>query len=1428
MRREYNQKMGEKAKDHGLAKYGATLTGAKLHLKSMRLEAELCIERLIDAKEADEIAKKLGEDLPMCSVMLHAHFADGSKADAKDDFYAVLRRSWEHFSPLMGAVLNYSEWDDEENGLITVRIPKQLYHSAKSYNGAAALEEFIQEMYDVRIEILLKGDENIAFTLPELREEPTAPKKDITADIPPWEEAAPRTERRSFKKPSEPRGIKPTVPPENIIMGRVFGVPITKMCDVTEESETVCVQGSIISMDVRERKNGGFIVQCFVTDRSNTLPIKLFPSADKKGIIDRLSETKDQGGWITVHGKYQRDEFSGTYCVFPDSIYKCDPITRKDKAERKRVELHLHTKMSAMDGFIDAADAVKTAAKWGHKAVAITDHGVVQAFPAAVSAADKLKKKGVDIKVIMGVEGYLLPDCAWAKCDDEFAAVELTYCNGALCAISAVRFNGASESEFHTLVSMSVPVNEEFCDETGINAEDMENAPLLKDAVTSLIEFIGDARIVIWNRDSYGELYKEAKKRGVDMPQYAAAAMDLTRYNCRHPLDDTSTIEGCMAAMGISRASLKPMDGARALKAQFTEIVARYREANRARIPLFDCAPHERVKGKRSTYHIIIIAKNIVGLKNLYKLVSYAHLEYLRGVPRIPRSLLDFYRDGLIIGSACEAGELFRAILENKSEEEIESIAREYDYLEIQPIGNNAFLTREGIVKDDEGLRELNRKIVRLGERLNIPVAATGDAHFMEPEDSIFRAIVMSAREFKDAEQQAPLYLRTTDDMLEEFSYLGEEKAQQVVIDVPNMIADMCESMKPFLSEKSTYAPKFPGANEELTGMCERRAREIYGDVLPDVVQARLDKELKSIIGNDYASLYLSAQRLVSKSLSDGYLVGSRGSVGSSFVATMAGITEVNPLQPHYVCPNCKHSEFDVDLDKYACGVDMPDKLCPVCGTKLNKLGYTIPFEVFLGFKGDKTPDIDLNFSGDYQPHAHAYTEVMYGKGHAFRAGTISGLKDKTVYGYVKGYCEQYDAFFTRAETERLVAGCAGVKRTTGQHPGGIVIVPEGYEIFDFTPIQYPADKSEKNTVTTHFDFHAMDDRLVKLDILGHDDPTALRMLQDITGIDPKGLPLDDPETMKIFSSAEPLNVTLEELNCDVGSIAIPEFGTSFVRQMLMDTRPTTMEELVRIAGLSHGTGVWLGNAQDLVLGKVATLSQVVCTRDDIMNYLISINMDPSKAFKIMESVRKGRGLTEEMEENMREVNTPEWFFSSCKKIGYMFPRAHAAAYVMMAFRIAWYKVHRPEAFYAVYFTVRADAFDVSMALGGEEKVLRNIKAIRDKGNKAEQKEQDLLVILEVVYEMNRRGIKLLNVDIYKSDATHFLIEDGALRPPFSAVAGVGVTAAESIGAADRNVPFNSIEDFRTRTKANSGVVDKLRELGCFDGLAESNQVSFF
>ncbi len=1226
---------------------------------------------------------------------------------------------------------------------------------------------------------------------------------------------------------------KKRVAQKDVLFGEPVSTKPVSMALVNEESGTVTVRGEIISTEVRTRKTGGYILVFYITDRSNTLPVKLFPSEQEKGIIARLEEVKEADDWVVVHGRYARDEFSGMYCVFADSIYRADAERREDTAERKRVELHLHTKMSAMDGFIDAKKAVENAARWGHSAVAITDHGVVQAFPAAVSAANKLKKEGKDIKVLLGVEGYLLPDCTLIPMEGDFCALAAVASPGvrsdnlfALCALR--RGADGKEERFFTLVNAGAAMPEDAA-LAGVTPAMLESAPTAHEALVSLAVFIGDARIVVHDAKTLLSLYRKAEALSIEFPRACVAADRLAHELCREkPVLAPETPEDCLTAMGIVPASPSLADATDALMKLFFACAERMKAQGIARLPLWDCVPAEKVKGKRSTYHIIFIAKNPVGLKHLYKLVSYSHLEHLRGVPQVPRSLLLFHREGLIVGSACEAGEVFRAVLEDAPHDKLTSIAREYDYLEVQPTGNNEFLVRGDVVKDTEGLRDLNRRIVALGEELGIPVVATGDAHFMDPEDALFRAIVMSAREFKDAEQQAPLYFHTTDDMLGEFSYLGEEKAMEVVVDNPNKIADSCERMMPFLSEKGTYAPEFPNASEELKSIAMARAHEIYGEELPSVVAARLKKELDSIIGNGYASLYLSAQKLVKKSNSDGYLVGSRGSVGSSFVATMAGITEVNPLQPHYVCPACRHSDFDVDLGKYTCGIDMPDAVCPKCGAKYEKLGYTIPFEAFLGFKGDKTPDIDLNFSGEYQPVAHKYVEEMFGDGHAFRAGTISGLKDKTVYGYIKGYCEQRETAFTRAETERLVHGCEGVKRTTGQHPGGIIIVPDGYEIFDFTPIQYPADKSDKNTITTHFDFHAMDDRLVKLDILGHDDPTAMRMFKEITGIDPRNIPQDDPDTMRIFSSIEPLGTTLDALECDVGSLGVPEFGTPFVRKLLMDTRPTSMDELVRISGLSHGTDVWLGNAQDMVLGGVATLSQVICTREDIMTTLMAMGGEASISFKTMENVRKGRGLTPEMEENLKKLNAPEWFVNSLRKIQYLFPRAHAAAYVTMSFRTAYYKVHHPLAFYSVYLSARADAFDVEAASGGEERVLKNIKAIKDKGNRAEQKEMDLLTILEIVYEMNRRGIELLPIDLYKSDATRFLIEGKALRPPFNAIAGVGTAAAEGIGAAKAEGPFASVEDFRARTKANSAVVEKLRALGCFGEMPEANQITLF
>ena len=992
--------------------------------------------------------------------------------------------------------------------------------------------------------------------------------------------------------------------------------------------------------------------------------------------------------------------------------------------------------------------------------------------------------------------------------------------------IAACRF---TENEIldamDVLVDTGALLPQPLAEETGLTMEMLHAGVPMAEALGTLAQFAGDSVKVLHDAQQLKALYEYGLRFNMELNSNLVSTGMLSHYLHREVKEPT--LFAMCKKDGILCGG-RAKDRAEATARLMHNLLRTLDGKGVATLPLSNAIPPEKVKGKRGNYHIILLAKNPEGLKNLYRLVSYAHMEYLKKVPQIPRSLLSVYREGLIVGSACEAGELFRALISGAEEERLMQVAQMYDYYEIQPIANNAFLVRNGTVADDDGLRELNRRIVELGERMGKPVVATGDVHFLEPDHAIFRSIIMHARGFEDAEEQAPLYFKTTDEMLEEFSYLGAEKAREVVVENPGRIADSCENLKPFLSEKSTYAPTFPGANEELRDMALVRAHEIYGDTLPEVVQKRLDKELNSIIGNGYASLYLMAQRLVQKSLSDGYLVGSRGSVGSSLVAHLAGITEVNALQPHYVCPSCRHSDFDVDRSKYACGVDMPDKDCPVCGTKYKKLGYEIPFEVFLGFKGDKTPDIDLNFSGEYQSVAHKFTETMFGEGHAFRAGTISGVKDKTVYGYVKAYCEDNGIQITKDEMDRLVSNCAGVKKTTGQHPGGIVIVPEENDIMEFTPIQYPADRSEGNTITTHFDFHAMDDRLVKLDILGHDDPTALRMLQDITGLDPRAIPLDDPETMKLFSSSEPLGVSLPELDCDVGSIAIPEFGTTFVRQILTDTRPTTMEELVRISGISHGTDVWLGNAQDLILSGTASLSEVICTRDDIMNYLILRGGDPSMSFKTMENVRKGKGVTEEMEAHMASIATPKWFVDSCKKIKYMFPRAHAAAYVMMAFRVAYYKVHMPLAFYTVYFTVRADAFDIAAAEGVADKVLKNIKDLKKKGNDMDNKEADLLTILEVVYEMNKRGIELLPIDLYKSEAREFKIEDGKIRPPFSSIAGVGATAAEGIAQAAREGAYSSKEDFRRRSGANSAVVKALEELGCMEGIPETDQLCLF
>ena len=1220
------------------------------------------------------------------------------------------------------------------------------------------------------------------------------------------------------------------------------GTPIHELFD---GMGLTVISGHILSGEMKEgwagrnsgaqgQKHVSYRIQFTFTDDTDSIYcVFSFPEENRaQRFYDLISPYFGTDQEFLIKGVCKMPKFSKEILFYPNDINLTDKEKRTDTSPEKRVELHLHTRMSTMDGLTDLTKAFMTAKAFGHKALAVTDHGVVQAFPEAAKAA---KKSGV--KAIYGVEGYLLPDCAFVPVSSDHVVFDiettgLKYKSCDIIEIGAVKVRGGQiVDRFQTFVNDGAVIPPNISALTHITNEMIAGAPSSKEVLRSFREFCEGCYLVAHNAKFDTSFIKyHGMKHGIDFPMPVADSLMLSRY-LLHDLPNHKLDTVC-GHFGIDLSHHhRASDDAEATSEIFDRFCGMIRELGSDRIPVYEkLAEEEDEKSAGHTNHIIILAKTQAGMKNLYRLVSYAHLDFFKKRPRIPKSLLSIYRNGLILGSACEQGELYRAILAGKDGEELKRIASFYDYLEIQPDGNNEFMVRDRIVDSVEDLHEINRQIVSLGKELDRPVAATGDVHFLNPEDAVYRKLILCKQGFKDAEFQAPLYFKTTDEMLRDFSYLGEEEAHSAVIDVPNRIADMCDVLKPF--PDGTHAPEIPNASEILRDMTMKRAHEIYGDPLPDLIQKRLDKELTSIIGNGFASLYLMAQRLVHKSESDGYLVGSRGSVGSSFVATMAGITEVNPLPAHYVCPKCRYTEFNSTPMDSACGLDMPDKACPNCGTPLRKQGFDIPFEVFLGFHGDKTPDIDLNFSGEYQPVAHKYVEEMFGKGHAFRAGTISGLAERKAFECIFHYQDETGTVFRNAEIERLCKGCLNVKVTTGQHPGGIVIVPKEDDILDYTPVQYPADKQDKNTITTHFDFHAMDDRLVKLDILGHDDPTAIRMLQDVTGINPRTIPLDDPETRSLFSSPEALGVDLSKIGCTVGSLGVPEFGTEFVRGVLESTKPTTMEEFVRISGLTHGTDVWLNNAEPLVTNHIAKLSEVLCTRDDIMNYLIAHGMDASVSFSIMEKVRKGRGLSEEHEKALIDGSIPDWFIDSCKKIKYMFPRGHAVAYVTMAFRIAYFKVHYPLAFYAVYFSVRADIFDVTKSLGGPDKVLAVIKELsRDSQNKeaAEKKrDRELQTILELVYEMNLRGIELLPVDIYKSDATKFLIEGHALRPPFNSIPGIGDTAAISIVKNRGDTPFVSVEDFQNRTGANTGVVSMLDECGCFMNLPKTNQISLF
>ena len=1251
-------------------------------------------------------------------------------------------------------------------------------------------------------------------------------------------------EKPAFKK----NYVKQRLPEDkDIFYGRNFEGEETEIHEIIDEMGEVVVRGKIIQLETREIRNEKTIVMFAVTDFTDTIKAKVFTKNERlPELLDKLKE----GAFIKMKAVAMMDQFEHDIALGSVSGIKTIPDfteKRMDHSPVKRVELHCHTTMSDMDGVTDVKKLLKTAMGWGHQAMAITDHGVVQAFPDANHCVE-----GKDFKVIYGMEGYLVDDIKNIVTDSRGQSLDSTFVvfdiettgfsavNDRIIEIGAVKVeNGMITEKFSEFVNPERPIPFEIEKLTSINDRMVEDAPNISVILPKFMDFCGSSVLVAHNADfDTGFIRHNCEVLGLTYDYTYVDTLGIARSFLEglknYKLDTVVEAMGCTLA-NHHRA----VDDAGATADVFVRFLERFKKKNIRdldELNTYSAMSVDAIK-KLKTYHIILLAKNEIGRINLYRLVSLSHLDYYARRPRIPKSVLAKYREGLIIGSACEAGELFRAVVDERPEEEIARIVEFYDYLEIQPTGNNEFMIRDPKmtkVSTVADLQDLNRKIVELGEKFNKPVCATCDVHFLNPEDEVYRRIIMSNKGFGDADLQPPLYLRTTEEMLDEFQYLGAEKAEEVVVTNTNRIADMIDRISPVRPDKCP--PVIENSAGILRDICYNRAHELYGEDLPDIVTERLERELNSIIGNGFAVMYIIAQKLVWKSVADGYLVGSRGSVGSSFVAYMAGITEVNSLQAHYLCPKCHYVDFDSDYVKSfsgRSGCDMEDRVCPVCGEPLLKEGHDIPFETFLGFKGNKEPDIDLNFSGDYQSKAHAYTEVIFGKGKTFRAGTVGTLADKTAYGYAMHYYEEHEQHKRSCELDRISSGCVGVRRTTGQHPGGIIVVPHGEEIYSFTPVQHPANDQTTKIITTHFDYHSIDHNLLKLDILGHDDPTMIRMLEDITGVDATKIRLDDPEVLSLFHGLEALHIKPEDIGgTDLGSLGIPEFGTEFVMQMLRDTKPKAFSDLVRISGLSHGTDVWLGNAQTLIQEGKAQISTAICTRDDIMIYLIDKGVESEQSFKIMESVRKGKGLTPDYEKVMKEHDVPDWYLWSCKKIKYMFPKAHAVAYVMMGIRIAWFKIHEPLAYYAAFFTIRATAFDYGLMCQGKAAIDNHIKAYKANPNLS-KKEQDTLRDMKIVQEFYARGFEFLKIDLYQSDAIKFQVVEGKLLPPFSVIEGMGGIAAEALAVAahaetERGEKFLSKDDIRQKAKVSQTVLDTMAELGLLGGLPESNQLSIF
>ena len=1440
------------------ALYNSLITSINIFKKSGKLETSIEAEKQIKIKDLEKFEIYLENRFQLKNVLIRIKYLEKFETNIEEEWEDIISYiSRKH--PLTKALLRGSKievegsnvnvnlafkgkalLDGKNFNIVLSELIKNIYGENYKIQFVENISEEKLKEYQAHLESLEEQVVNIAKAEMVEAESKKSEKKVSSATN---ENNNSTNVEQGVAKPVESNNEKAEEDTTNpVIYGRVgkMSDPLVKVADLTIDSGKVMIDGEILATETRELKSGKILAMFNLFDGSSTITCKVFLEAEKsKAILKRMNSAKG----VKVIGTAQFDPFAKELGVIANAIVESNGIkreVRQDNSQEKRVELHMHTQMSQMDAMTSAEDLLKRAVKWGMKSIAITDHGVVQAFP---EAHKYLEKAHPDLKVIYGVEAYLAPDTVSCISFSKGQDLDTTYCvldlettglsfrTEKITEVGIMKVkNGEVIDEFSCFVNPEKPIPQKVVEVTNITDDMVKDAETIDKVFPKILEFVGDSILVAHNADfDIGFLKYNASQLGYELNNTYLDTLrlakslfpDFKKYKLGFIADKLGIV------VEVAHRALDDVDTTVKV---FNIMISMLKEKGAKTWDDVDSLEIGKADYKSlPTYHAIILAKDYVGLKNLYKLVSYSHLNYFYKKPRILKSLYKKYSEGLILGSACEAGELYRAIVAGKTDEEIEEIANDYDYLEIQSIGNNMFMVRQGVVPDEEALRDINRKIVALGEKLDKPVVATCDVHFMDPEDEIYRRILQAGQGYDDCDEQAPIYLRTTEEMLKEFEYLGEEKAYEVVVTNTNKIADMCEKIKPISPEKCP--PHIDGCETTIKEIAYNKAHELYGEQLPQIVEERLDKELTSIIKNGFSVMYIIAQKLVWKSNEDGYIVGSRGSVGSSFVANMTGITEVNSLPPHYRCPNCKYSDF-TDYG-CLCGFDLPDKDCPKCGHKLVKDGIDIPFETFLGFNGDKEPDIDLNFSGEYQAKAHKYTEVIFGKGTTFKAGTVGTVADKTAYGYVKKYYEERGVPVNNAEVLRLAQGCTGIKRTTGQHPGGIIVVPKGREIYEFTPVQHPADDPNSDIITTHFDYHSIDQNLLKLDILGHDDPTMIRMLFDLTGKDPTKVPLDDKETMSIFSSTKALGVTPEQIHSEVGSYGIPEFGTKFVRGMLVDTRPTTFDELIRISGLSHGTDVWLGNAQTLIEEGTVTLQDAICCRDDIMIYLIKMGLEPNKAFKIMETVRKGKALKdpdkwEGFKSAMKEKDVPDWYIKSCEKIKYMFPKAHAAAYVTNAFRIAWFKVHEPKAYYTAYFTIRADEFDSDIMCHGEERVKNKMKEIDLAGNGATTKDKNMYAILELVMEMYERGINFLPIDLYKSHSTKFRIEEEGIRPPLNSIPGLGTVAAQGIEEAKKDGKFMSIDDLKIRSKVGKSVVELLEKAGCLKGMSQSNQMSLF